>query len=852
MGKQLILQDRSFTMKKFLFLFILTAFYLQVQAQLPGNSLQLNADGNFVSVPDAASASLSNDMTIEAWVYTKCTNANSTFVLTKGWCGSTWSYYFSIFDKKLRLAKWPPAVSGCAGGHAMFESLDSMQVNTWTHVAVVVNGLSVTFYINGADAGSTLLSGTNAAGFHTSNQPLRISNYVNLGGTNSGTIKGNVDDVRLWHTARTQAEIFANMGEELTGTEPGLYAYWKLNESGSGAGIVVANSAVATGATTNGTTVGNAANLQFVNNANVPNGLPTCDPILWLKADAGVVTNGLNEVTQWTDQSGFNNHAVSDGTTLPVLLPGAINNKPVINFTDDRLATPLVNLSATNRTEVFVVYKGIGVNGFTPMEFSDDGNVVTTGFYISDQDNTCPGCMNDVAAGLKGNVGYNQNSLNQTQGCAKIINVSYDKSLATEEVKIWLNGILQAKTPGTTNENNTNNFGTHKFYLGKRSANCAFCPGVMGQFYYAEIIVFNRTLTIAQKNQIKNYLQGKYFSGTAATFTALPANQTYNDALYDDNVWKHSYNTAAPTEIITSVKDNCLVLGSRNDTVYVEATALPVGNSYYMRRHYVINTALNPAGSKRVRLYYSMADFADLQSVTGLTSHGQLCVTKYDGPGEDGTFNNAGGTLTFIPAAQITTGTAFGKRYLEFDVNGFSEFWIHTGNTPLPLQLLSFTGRKENAAAILNWSAADVQQVAGFEVEKSKDARVFETIGYVKAGNAGSYRFTDPLLTERYNYYRLKMLDEDGQYTYSKTVMILNGAKSEFKLYPNPAGNEVNLTASAGAFSYVISDLYGHEMHRGFSATADQRVNCSSYAKGVYVIRIAAGDEISTLKFVKQ
>jgi hypothetical protein len=65
------------------------------------------------------------------------------------------------------------------------------------------------------------------------------------------------------------------------------------------------------------------------------------------------------------------------------------------------------------------VYKGVGAGGFTPVEFCDDYNVVATGFAIADQDNTCPSCNNDVSINIHGNIGYNQNALNQTQGCPK-------------------------------------------------------------------------------------------------------------------------------------------------------------------------------------------------------------------------------------------------------------------------------------------------------------------------------------------------------------------------------------------------------------------------------------------------
>ncbi|MBK9482608.1 MAG: T9SS type A sorting domain-containing protein [Bacteroidetes bacterium] len=458
-----------------------------------------------------------------------------------------------------------------------------------------------------------------------------------------------------------------------------------------------------------------------------------------------------------------------------------------------------------------------------------------------------------MSAGLKGNTGYNQNTLNQTQGCAKIINATFDKSLASEEVKIWLNGVLQPKTPGTTDANNTNNYGSHKFYLGKRSANCTFCPGVMGEFYYAEIIVYNRVLSPSEKTQINTYLQNKYFSGTAASFVNVPAMPTFNDAVYDDNVWKHSYNTASPNDVIASVKDNCLTLGTRNDTVYVAPNAGIYNGQPYMRRHYVIHTSLNPVGTKKVRLYYTDADFADLQTLLpSLTNHNQLVVTKYNGANEDGIFNPAGGTLTLIPSAQITTGTAFGQRYLQFDVSGFSEFWIHTGNTPLPLDLLSFTVTKRNNEAQLSWKIANMQQVAGFEIEKSINGNDYAPIGYVPISAKDQYNFTDPHLSERNNYYRLKIMDEDGQFTYSKTVMVLNTEKTEMVCFPNPIHEELNISSSAYPFTYHLYDLYGNEMLTGVSANQQIRVSCTSLSKGMYMIKVVSNGEIKTLKFTKE
>ena len=52
--------------------------------------------------------------------------------------------------------------------------------------------------------------------------------------------------------------------------------------------------------------------------------------MLWLKADAGVTTDGGGLVTQWNDQSGFGNHAL--GTVAPSFVPSAVNGMPAIHF----------------------------------------------------------------------------------------------------------------------------------------------------------------------------------------------------------------------------------------------------------------------------------------------------------------------------------------------------------------------------------------------------------------------------------------------------------------------------------------------------------------------------------------
>lgn len=85
---------------------------------------------------------------------------------------------------------------------------------------------------------------------------------------------------------------------------------------------------------------------------------------LWLKADAGVVTNSAGQVSQWQDQSGNGNHAGQSNTSLEPLLvhPAAIGGRPALRFDGVQVAsegdflTGTGNLGLSNALTSFMVY----------------------------------------------------------------------------------------------------------------------------------------------------------------------------------------------------------------------------------------------------------------------------------------------------------------------------------------------------------------------------------------------------------------------------------------------------------------------------------------------------------------
>jgi hypothetical protein len=102
---------------------------------------------------------------------------------------------------------------------------------TWLHLAVSLEDtgpeMEAIFYVNGSQQGSTQTN---------SNDPITTGSAdpMTIGANTSGNncLNGKIDDVRVWSDVRTSTEISNNRSAELSGSEAGLVAYWKLNNNG--------------------------------------------------------------------------------------------------------------------------------------------------------------------------------------------------------------------------------------------------------------------------------------------------------------------------------------------------------------------------------------------------------------------------------------------------------------------------------------------------------------------------------------------------------------------------------------------------------------------------------------------
>jgi hypothetical protein len=190
---------------------------------------------------------------------------------------------------------------------------------------------------------------------------------------------------------------------------------------------------------------------------------------------------------------------------------------------------------------------------------------------------------------------------------------------------------------------------------------------------------------------------------------------------------------------------------------------------------------------------------------------------------------------------------------VEATLTGFS--WFNVGgdnSTPLPVELLSFSGSCTNEGNLLKWRTASENQSASFEVERSRDGISWNVIGSVPAAGFSmqelSYVLVDQM-SDDLLYYRLKQIDINGDSRiYDPILVTCTEMSNSILTYPNPSGNQFSLVVNdeqfVGISEIVVTDTKGAEVtKKNVKMENGQNVIFFNEAltPGVYYIRIFNG-----------
>lgn len=195
------------------------------------------------------------------------------------------------------------------------------------------------------------------------------------------------------------------------------------------------------------------------------------------------------------------------------------------------------------------------------------------------------------------------------------------------------------------------------------------------------------------------------------------------------------------------------------------------------------------------------------------------------------------------PGRMLTNGFARRNR-----VSILGQFGIATGTiVPLPITLLNFNATRQNAKQVaVSWKTTSEESNASFHIERKTAAESdFHTVGIIPTTYNGSgakeYSFIDPNDYTGKSWYRLKMIGQNGQTTYS-TTKVVNGLSSSFSsitIAPNPNRGNFTITVKGNSKTNqaFLNDAKGR-LVKVFKVQENTLVQITGISAGTYFLSI--------------
>lgn len=396
------------------------------------------------------------------------------------------------------------------------------------------------------------------------------------------------------------------------------------------------------------------------------------------------------------------------------------------------------------------------------------------------------------------------------------------------------------------------------------------------------------------------------FEGAGYVSTLSAANQATfaNEECVDAMGWTHYYDTVSK-KILLSIYKNGYNIGRINDGVFdvsIHTTAnYGTGNGTAIAAPYAEDgdfVAMNrwwnvtpnpqlPSGNTgvKIRTYFTDQDSIDVNgSIPGVANDINIKALHFYKINDFSTSLNPDGNVntndahadvymanaydmpgyweyTYAEASSTDT-WSLGKfnnvKYAEYEVAKFSGGgggFSGANGQVFPVELLSFEVTERNGANRAVWITTKEENTQQFNVERSSDGFAYELLGTVlAAGNSvekKTYDFTDFNAPSGNNYYRLRMIDNDGKFTYSNIVTV-GSVNNTFTVYPNPATSVVFLEGEVlRNGSVAVMDITGKVVYEErFDNASVRNIDVSQWYKGLYIVKLY--DETNVLAGTKK
>lgn len=424
----------------------------------------------------------------------------------------------------------------------------------------------------------------------------------------------------------------------------------------------------------------------------------------------------------------------------------------------------------------------------------------------------------------------------------------------------YVDGILQGTTTDFADLSNINN--TQNLNIGTRGPIAAGPNNLTGQI--DEVRIWNVGMT---QTQIRDRMCKKITSSDAL-YSNLVAYYNFDESAgttaFDGTV---NANNGTLTNTPTRVTSGAAI-GNASSHDYVNAIKTvslthPTGENFT-----VTSTSGSPAGiqvymvNEKPSILTGASGVGDNNKYFGLfqvggTTPQYTAVYNYNGnpfvnPAIESQLrlnkrtDNTGtwSTLTDIPNEPANTITVPGES---------TEYILGRLGGALPLNLISFTGSKQNTDALLQWKTTNEINVKCFEVQRSENGIDFITIATLAAGSA-DYLFTDINIfsTKTVLYYKLKSTNVDTRAVYSNIIRLSNKISTALTVYPNPVKNIFTVAGLKQSGMVLLFNAEGKLLQRQNTTAQTITIDMSMYASGIYLLQYQSKGETVNQKIIKQ
>lgn len=739
-----------------------------------------------------------------------------------------------------------------AGVNHSVIGLTTIPTNTWTHVAATYEPVTAVWnlYINGV-LDKTVDIGTNIIPVANSIQYAGVGTAMTSTGLAAGYFDGKIDEVRIWNTARSGAQILANYNSEIT-SGTGLLGRWGFNEGCGG----IANNSVSGGVSG---TLSSATGPVWVTgnfNSQAPNQPTNPSP-----ATAGFAANTSPTLCATvSDPNGGNlqvkfygRRKIATGAKFTVIgLPDTQFYTEEVQGTNSaggghngifKAQTQWIADHRVDSNVAFVVQLGDCVqNGDTPPGADPQIEWKRADTSMQNIENPNVPITYGIPYGIcVGN--HDQGTIGNPDGPSVYYNQYFGS--ARFNGRTYYGGHY-----GSNNDNHYELFsagGIDFIHISLEYYPDGTTASLQAVLDWADALLkanSNRKGILSTHNLIG--------TGNPASFQG-PGQKIYDDLKDNPN-------------LILMLAGHVPGEGRRSDvfngnTIYSLMSDYQSGYSNGGNGYLRIMQFLPAQNLLSVKTYspYSNTSF------TSATSEFTLPVSlspAFTLIGTNTTVASGSSTCMNWLGLQQSTEYEWYAEVTDGESTITGPVWTFTtpASGPLPVNFIHFTARAENNNKVkLNFSTSNEKDNLQFIVQRADDGNHFTNLGSIpgtnNAGTVQQYSFYDNQPLKGNSFYRIKQIDIDGEITYSTIERVnISSSKQAIEIYPNPAnGNAFNIKLPAintGNIEISIYDISGRlQMNKMYNSNGFITVD-HSLAAGIYSIKIAGKDFTEIKKLI--